>query len=47
MLLPVVLYRTQEGGRDKGKVNLDDAYYELCEWRRARPAAVRAVVDEM
>ena len=20
---------------------------ELCEWRRARPAAVRAVVDEM
>ena len=29
-----------------GKMNLDDAYYELCEWLRARPDAVKVVVAE-
>lgn len=29
-----------------GKMNLGDAYYELCEWLRARPDAVRVVVAE-
>ena len=29
----------------RGKMNLDDAYYELCEWLRARPEAVGVTVQ--